>query len=147
VQPKLFFIFPEARDEIRQWANQNLESLNSDLAADHICTVILPKLFLQYSEESAIDRQPTQQEFMRWLHVSMIDTSTAFRCLKNLGFCFDILKKDTITIVTKIQKMFWHKKSSFKVTSTMNSTRIVGYRFPLMMPNNLNQKLIQKGLV
>jgi len=60
-----------------------------NLLSSEVCG---PKLFLQYSEESAIDCQPTQQEFLHWLHVSTIDTSTAFCWLKNLGFCFDIQK-------------------------------------------------------
>ncbi len=67
--------------------------MNSDLAADHIHTVIFPKIFLQYLEETVVDCQMTQQEFMHWLHVSTIDPSTAFCWLKNLGFCFDTQQK------------------------------------------------------
>jgi len=113
--------------------------LNSDLAADHIHTVIFPKIFLQYLEETVVDCQMTQQEFMHWLHVSTIDPSTAFCWLKNLGFCFDTMKKFISTIVTKILKLSFCKNKGIQLYA---HALLGAGSYQAIMQNILNQKLI-----
>ena len=94
IQPKIFRIYPEARDELRRWANQNLELLNSDVAAEFIRSELVDKVYDQYLYELASDEiQLSKEEFLRSLNLTTVDTKTAFRWLKNLGFCFDVQKK------------------------------------------------------
>jgi len=93
VQPKLFCVFPEARDELRQWVNQKLEQLNSGYTAEFIRSELIPKLYVKYSNEIDSEFRMSQQDFMNWLNVSTVDSSTAFRWLQDLGFCFDTQRK------------------------------------------------------
>jgi len=94
VQPKLFCLFPEAREELRRWANQNLEKLNSNTTASFIHTTLVDKVYAQYVNELESGENPIlKQEFVRSLNLSTVDTKTGFRWLKNLGFSFDVQKK------------------------------------------------------
>jgi len=94
-----------------------LEQLNSDIAAEFIQSELIPKLYAQYSNEIESEFCMSQQDFMYWLKVSMVDTSTAFHWLKDLGFCFDT------------------KRNSSRAISILNFACIVGYRFQLIMQN------------
>jgi len=94
VQPKLFRIFPEARDELRRWANQNLELLNSDFAAEFIRNDLINKFHEQYLNElEGNEVGLSKQDFVCSLNVKTIDTKTAYRWLKGLGFSYDVQKK------------------------------------------------------
>jgi len=94
VQPKFFRVYPEAREELRHWANQNLELLNSDLAAEFIRDDLTNKFFDQYTNEMEEGEiLTTKNEFLQLMNLKAIDTKTAFRWLKNLGFTYDVQKK------------------------------------------------------
>jgi len=90
---KLFWAFPNAGNELRCWANNNMEKLNSDATADYIWSHLLPKFYSQYvSEMEDGEMSMSQQDFMRSMNLSTLDTKTAYQCLKNLGFSFDMQK-------------------------------------------------------
>ncbi len=92
IQSKIFCVFLEARDE--HWVDQNLELLNSDVAAEFIQSELVNKVYDQYLYELASNEiQLSKEEFLRSLNLMTVDTKTAFRWLKNLGFCFDVQKK------------------------------------------------------
>jgi len=94
VQPKIFRVYPEAREELRRWANQNLELLNSDLAAEFIRDNLTNNFFDQYANElEEGEILTTKDDFLQWMNLKTIDTKTAFQWLKNLGFTYNVQKK------------------------------------------------------
>jgi len=113
VIPKLLQVFPEAQDKICCWANNKLEVLNSDATADYIQSDLLLQFYSQYVNEMEDGEMPmSQREFMQSMNLSTLDTKTAYRWLKNLGFSFDVQKKYTSMISMRIRRILLLKKNS-----------------------------------
>jgi len=95
-QPKLFAYFPEAREKLDKWANNNLVNLSCERAADYIREELISELYNIYKEENnPLDGCEIQSlhDFLAFLNIPTIDPSTAWRWLQNLGFAFHSLRK------------------------------------------------------
>jgi len=76
------------------------------LAAEFIRDDLTNKFFDQYTNEMEEGEiLTTKNEFLQLMNLKAIDTKTAFRWLKNLGFTYDVQKKFISTIDMKIQRM------------------------------------------
>ena len=93
--PKLFEIYPEAKEMVDKFASKNIQSLSSESLALHLNQTIIPNLFDRYKqEEVSNNREPIEKvEFMRSLHLTSIHPTTAFRWLHILGYKYRPNKK------------------------------------------------------
>jgi len=113
VVPKLFRVFPEAKDKLQHWANNKLEVLNSDATADYIQSDLLLQFYSQYVNEMEDGEMPmSQQDFMQSMNLSTLDTKTAYQWLKNSGFSFNVQKIYTSTMGMRIQRILLLEKNS-----------------------------------
>lgn len=80
-KPRMWEIFPEAKDMVKHFANENLETLSSELVADYIRGELVDELFEKHNDEctnSPTRLEPlTRQEFLQQLHLKTIDPKTA----------------------------------------------------------------------
>jgi len=91
-QPKLFEYFPEARDKLKNWMNNNLEILSTERATSYIREELVPEFYEVFKQENA-GSTATKLDFFSFLKVKTIDPSTMWRWMQRMGFCYDRQRK------------------------------------------------------
>jgi hypothetical protein len=87
---ELFQIFPEAQRMLLAWAKENLERLNSERACEYLLTIVIPycqSICNKELEEHGL-KALEPAEFMKFVVLKMLDVTTAWQWLKQLGFTY-----------------------------------------------------------
>jgi hypothetical protein len=93
-QPKLFAVYPEARELINLYFSKDLETINVEAFRSHILDEVIPHLVQSNANRDGIGAEPLETiDFLAAINLKTIGLATAYKYLRYLGYKFDEAKK------------------------------------------------------
>ena len=102
--PVFLDTFPEVKESIRKWANNNLDQLNCENVQREIKTNIIPNIYRTYLDDcDSCDNPLSLEDFLYLFGLKKIGLTTVWKWMRFMNFSYDERKKVILAIIMKIK--------------------------------------------